>query len=67
MELYYSWKNHTLDDPDLTAELNAIEGDDKAIFDRFRCDLAFGTGGLRGLIGAGTASSALGKIRRRTY
>ena len=54
MELYYSWKNHTLDDPDLTAELNAIEGDDKAIFDRFRCDLAFGTGGLRGLIGAGT-------------
>lgn len=36
------------------AELAAIAGDDKEIKERFFCDLAFGTGGLRGVIGAGT-------------
>ena len=54
MELYNSWRNEKLDDADLTAELESIEGNEKEIFERFRCDLAFGTGGLRGLIGAGT-------------
>ena len=54
MDLYYDWKNRKLDDEDLVTELNSIEGNEKEIFDRFRCDLAFGTGGLRGLIGAGT-------------
>ena len=54
MELYFEWKNRKLDDADLNLELDSIEGNDKEIFERFRCDLAFGTGGLRGLIGAGT-------------
>ncbi len=54
MNLYYEWKNRQLDDAELNAELNDIEGNEKEIFERFRCDLAFGTGGLRGLIGAGT-------------
>ncbi len=54
MDLYYDWKNRKLDDEDLVTELNSIEGNEKEIFDRFRCELAFGTGGLRGLIGAGT-------------
>ncbi|MBR2473756.1 MAG: phospho-sugar mutase [Clostridia bacterium] len=54
MVLYNTWKSQKLDDSDLTAELTAIEGNEKEIFDRFRCDLEFGTGGLRGLIGAGT-------------
>ena len=54
MTKYNLWKNQKLDDVDLVNELNEIEGDEKAIFDRFRCDLEFGTGGLRGLIGAGT-------------
>ena len=36
------------------AELAAIAGNDKEIKERFFCDLAFGTGGLRGVIGAGT-------------
>lgn len=54
MELYFNWKKRVLDDADLNTELDAIEGNEKEIFDRFRCDLAFGTGGLRGLIGAGT-------------
>ena len=36
------------------AELKAIEGNDKEIQERFYKDLEFGTGGLRGIIGAGT-------------
>ncbi len=54
MNLYFNWKNRVLDDADLNRELDEIEGNEKEIFERFRCDLAFGTGGLRGLIGAGT-------------
>ncbi len=54
MTAYNEWKNRKLDDADLNTELDSIEGNEKEIFERFRCDLAFGTGGLRGLIGAGT-------------
>ena len=39
-------------DPDVAAELRAM--DDTAIEDAFYRDLAFGTGGLRGILGAGT-------------
>ena len=35
-------------------ELKSIEGDEEAIIDRFYRDLEFGTGGLRGVIGAGS-------------
>ncbi len=41
-------------DPDIAEELRKIEGDDAAIEDAFYRELAFGTGGLRGVIGAGT-------------
>ena len=34
-------------------ELISIQNDPDEIFDRFRCDLEFGTGGLRGVRGAG--------------
>lgn len=34
-------------------ELISIQNDPDEIFDRFRCDLEFGTGGLRGVLGAG--------------
>ncbi len=54
MNLYNEWRARKLDDTSLTEELALIEGNEKEIFERFRCDLAFGTGGLRGLIGAGT-------------
>lgn len=40
-------------DEDTKAELEAIE-DEKEIEDRFYKDLAFGTGGLRGIMGAGS-------------
>ena len=41
-------------DDSLQAELKAMDGHSKKIEDAFYRDLAFGTGGLRGVIGAGT-------------
>ena len=38
----------------IAAELRAISGDEAAIEDRFYRELEFGTGGLRGVLGAGT-------------
>ena len=53
-ELYELWlKNATLDS-DLIDELKSVENNEKEIFDRFYKSLEFGTGGLRGVIGAGT-------------
>lgn len=53
-DLYQLWKTETYFDASTREELAAIEGDEKEIEDRFYRDLAFGTGGLRGVIGAGT-------------
>ena len=52
--LYRLWREKTAALPALRDELDAIGGDDAAIEDRFYRDLAFGTGGLRGVLGAGT-------------
>lgn len=52
--LYQEWKEKELEDSSLTEELLSIEGNDSEILDRFYRSLAFGTGGLRGVIGAGT-------------
>lgn len=41
-------------DADVEQELTAIRGEEEKIQDAFYRDLAFGTGGLRGVIGAGT-------------
>ena len=48
------WRSQRLEDPDLTRELEEIQGDQEAVEDRFYRELEFGTGGLRGVIGAGT-------------
>lgn len=49
---YYRWINKAIDDLDLIPELDKMSVDQ--IQDAFYRDLAFGTGGLRGTIGAGT-------------
>ena len=49
---YDSWLTH-VKDADLLTQLNAMQGDDALIEDAFYRDLSFGTGGLRGVIGAG--------------
>ena len=41
-------------DADTAAELSAVADDPKEMEDRFYKDLAFGTGGLRGIMGAGS-------------
>lgn len=66
MELYQSWRKNATDDPDLQSELSAIENDAEAIQDRFYRDLAFGTGGLRGVIGAGTNRMNIYTVRKAT-
>ncbi len=53
-EQYKLWCERATLDTDLTAELKSIEGNEEAISDAFYKDLEFGTGGLRGVIGAGT-------------
>ncbi len=50
-EKYNQWLDFA--DEDTRAELNSIT-DEKEIEDRFYKDLAFGTGGLRGVMGAGS-------------
>lgn len=52
--LYEYWIKNAVKDPDLTAELQSIKGQEEEILDRFYKSLEFGTGGLRGVIGAGT-------------
>ena len=53
-ELYNEWLEKAVKDPDLKTELESVKGKDEEINDRFYRDLEFGTGGLRGVIGAGT-------------
>lgn len=52
--LYTRWLEKASADPDLKKELESIQGNEDEIFDRFYRELEFGTGGLRGVIGAGT-------------
>ena len=52
--LYRLWLEKAAGHPALREELEAIRGDDAAIEDRFYRELEFGTGGLRGVLGAGT-------------
>lgn len=54
MERYNQWMERAVADSAITQELRQIAGDDAAIEDRFYRDLEFGTGGLRGVLGAGT-------------
>lgn len=52
--LYDQWLDSPVIDDATKAELRAIAGDEAEIEDRFYRSLEFGTGGLRGVIGAGT-------------
>ncbi|GMX60330.1 phospho-sugar mutase [Paenibacillus elgii] len=53
-EQYELWLKDPAIDESTKEELRQIAGDAKEIEDRFYRDLEFGTGGLRGVIGAGT-------------
>jgi len=53
-DIYKVWSTDPYFDEKTREELLAIAGDEKEIEDRFYKSLEFGTGGLRGVIGAGT-------------
>ncbi len=52
-ENFERWLAH-VKEADLLEELESIRGNEEEIHDRFYRELEFGTGGLRGVIGAGT-------------
>ncbi len=68
MERYEQWCNNPYFDEATRAELRALAeaGDTKEIEDRFYRDLAFGTGGLRGILGAGSNRMNLYTVRKAT-
>ena len=53
-------------DPELAAELLAIRNEEKEVHERFYRSLEFGTGGLRGELGAGTNRMNLYTVRQAT-
>ena len=60
------WLDRAGEDPELIEELRAVETDGAAVSDRFYRHLAFGTGGLRGVLGAGTNRMNIYTVRRAT-
>lgn len=66
MEAYQEWLDNPYFDAETKAELEAIKGDDKEIRERFYADLEFGTGGLRGIIGAGINRMNKYTVRKAT-
>lgn len=63
---YKDWISNPIFDSDTKAELMAIADDEKAIEDRFYKSLQFGTGGLRGIIGAGQNRMNIYTVGRAT-
>ena len=66
MAKYDLWRARAVEDADVTAELASVEGNDGEIRDRFYRELAFGTGGLRGVIGAGSNRMNIYTVRKAT-
>ena len=53
-------------DPELSAELLSIRNEEKEVHERFYRSLEFGTGGLRGELGAGTNRMNIYTVRQAT-
>ena len=64
---YQEWLSSQYFDDETKNELLKIKNDEKEIEDRFYKNLEFGTGGLRGVIGAGTNRINKYTVRRATY
>ena len=64
MEKYESWKNCSAMTDELLSELSSMNQDQ--VNDSFYRDLAFGTGGLRGVLGAGTNRMNLFTVMKAT-
>ena len=66
MKEYQKWCTDPYFDEETKAELAAIADDKAEIEDRFYRTLEFGTGGLRGVIGAGTNRMNIYTVRQAT-
>ena len=64
--LYSQWVEYATEDDDITRELKDIENKPAEIQDRFYRELEFGTGGLRGKLGAGTNRMNIYTVRKAT-
>jgi len=65
-EEFEYWLNDEYFDQDTKNELLAIRNDETEVQDRFYKELEFGTGGLRGVIGAGTNRMNVYTVRKAT-
>lgn len=65
-EQYNFWLEDAYFDEATKEELRGIAGDETEIEDRFYKELEFGTGGLRGVIGAGTNRMNIYTVRKAT-
>lgn len=65
-DIYQSWLENPYFDKETKQELNDIAENEKEIEDRFYKELEFGTGGLRGVIGAGTNRMNIYTVRKAT-
>ena len=66
METYREWCSNPYFSEETRAELEAIRDNEAEIEDRFYRQLEFGTGGLRGVIGAGTNRMNIYTVRQAT-
>lgn len=77
MQEYQRWLEKAASNEEIFQELKAIAGHTEEIRDRFYRELEFGTGGLRGVLGAGTnrmnvytvgkATQGLSHYMKRTF
>lgn len=65
-KMYELWLDKAVADPDLKVELESVSADEDGKNDRFYRDLEFGTGGLRGVIGAGTNRMNVYTVKKAT-
>jgi len=66
LKKYQEWLTNTYFDEATRAELSALKDNDNEIQERFFKDLEFGTGGLRGILGAGINRMNIYTVRRAT-
>ena len=65
-KIYEEWLENPYFDDETKKELKAISQDENEIKERFYTELAFGTAGLRGIIGAGTNRMNIYTVRKTT-
>lgn len=65
LEILKKWKECPTLDKEIRKELEGLN--DEELFDSFYCDLEFGTGGMRGVIGAGTNRMNIYTLRSANF